>query len=156
MTTRFQTFVFVCCIFAFALARPTLAQGCFAYTAQTRTISVAIGGTKSADLRIDYYEELAKEAETKDVIACEAWINVPLSAFPTVRLATRPGDVAAAIRHVASEWDVRECRVRVWRENDVEEEPLSSEEQCIAGDFRFESGSWWPSSSEQSCDELES
>jgi hypothetical protein len=154
MKNRRQTFALTCSVLALGLARPAIASGCFEYTGKSETVSVSIAGAKSADMRIVYYEALAREMEEAGKIACEARISVPLSAFPTLRLATRPGELAATIRYIAADWEARECRISVWRENDIAEEPIPEDEQCIAGDFRYEGGAWWPSSAERSCDEL--
>jgi hypothetical protein len=127
---------------------PTLAQGCFTVSGQTESISIDLGGGKSSEVEVLYYEDLA---DGEDEIACQAWVAVPLSAFPTWRLATRPSDVAPAIRDLASRWGARECVVVVRLLNDTGED-VAKRDECVAGRFRFEGRDWWASSSEGPCE----
>jgi hypothetical protein len=153
MKNRFVTLPAFSAILAMSPATPAPAQGCFVSVGRSETVSVDIGAGQSAEMTIHVYEDRAG-LESVDEIPCEAWITVPLSAFPTVRLATRPLDVAPVIRHLARESKVRECRVHVWRHDDLDAD-LPDDEECIAGDFRFENGDWWASGSERSCDEID-
>jgi len=151
MTFRFPVLPLVFFAWTLQSTAPALAQGCFVASGKTETLSVALAGDTSAELQVSYYEELA---EIEDEIICQAWISVPLSAFPTWRLATRPADVAPLIRDVADRWGARECAIAVWLQNDTGDD-LAEGDECMAGLFRYESGDWWASSAEWRCDAME-
>ena len=133
------------------LALPAAASGCFSYAGPSETIAVSLGGRMSAEMTITYSEDLEK---VEGEVACEAYLTVPLSAFPTWRVATRPADVAPAIRDVASRWGARECRVIVGLHNDTGEK-LPAGDDCFWGLFRFEGRDSWASSSERRCVDME-
>ena len=81
---------------------------------------------------------------------CSAMITVPLSAYPSVRLAARPADMADAIREKLDDWNVSKCSVTVWIDNDTGDE-LASEDTCLREEFRYDGDSVWSAGSETSC-----
>jgi hypothetical protein len=152
MTTSFRLLSLALSLCLLYLATPAAAFGCFSYVGESETIAVSLGGRMSAEMVVEYYETLE---ETEGQFACEAYVQVPLSAFPTWRLATRPADLAPAIRDLASRWGARECKVSVWLRNDTGED-LPPGDECIAGLFRYEGRDWWASSGERRCADFES
>jgi len=131
-----------------SLAAAQLATSCFLMIpTETKTLSINLTPSLSKKLEMAQYR-FSDESGVDPT--CNAWISVPLSAFPSVRLASRPGDFAPAIRETMKEWGVAECEIAVWLENDTGDQ-LSEQETCISGSFRYEGGRIWPSSSEGSC-----
>jgi len=149
MTARSSLLPLLASACLFHTAGSALAQGCISFAGESESISIGLGGGESAEVEVFYHEGLA---ESEDGIACEAWVAVPLSAFPTWRLATRPSQVAPAIRDLASRWGARECRVVVVLHNDTGED-VAEREECVTARFRYEDRDWWASSSEVPCDE---
>lgn len=123
------------------------AAGCFEAPGRSLTVSVSLSAGDTTGLRISYWD--GNEA-TGQKATCTALASVKLSTFPTARVATRPGDVAAAVREVADLWEVSECQVTVVFENDTKED-LAAHEMCWTGLFRFDKGDFWSSSSESTC-----
>jgi hypothetical protein len=134
-------------VFTMASTPLSAALGCFASPDKSETVSVSIAPGTSAELRISYWE--GNESTGQEAF-CTSVIHVKLSGFPTSRVATRPGDVAAAVRDVADLWKVSECQVTVVFENDTSEE-LAEHETCVTGLFRYDKGDYWSSSSEDYC-----
>jgi hypothetical protein len=111
------------------------------------TIPIELTSTQKIELRVSSYEIEGGSGRQKNCIAA---ISVPLSAYPSVRLVSRPGDFASDIREILAEWQVSECDVVVWVENDTGDE-LSEEEACMIEKFRYDGDSVWSSSSEKPC-----
>jgi hypothetical protein len=131
---------------AFAAASVAEAQGCFVVEGESRSISIATG-SDHAEVSIRTY---AEDAMGEGMPSCIVSTSVKLSSFPTSRLATRPREIAEAIRDAAAELKTRECRIVVWYTNDTGEE-RDRNERCRTETFRFDRDSYWSSSRETSC-----
>lgn len=86
--------------------------------------------------------------------ACSAWVSVPLSAFPSSRLATRPADVARSLRDVVEKMGATECTIMVVHENDTQDE-IAEHELCLSETFRFGERRVWSTGPESFCWEPE-
>ncbi len=82
--------------------------------------------------------------------SCSAWIEIPLSKFPTSRLATRPADIARSMRDVMKKLGARECEVEAYYENDTGEE-IPKHELCLRETFEFGERKHWSKSREAYC-----
>lgn len=82
--------------------------------------------------------------------SCSAWVSVPLSAFPSTRLATRPADVARSLRDAVEKMGASECEISVMFDNDTGEE-IADHELCLTETFRFGERRIWSSSPETFC-----
>lgn len=122
------------------------AQGCIVFEGENRQISVSASGV-SIDVSVYHYK--SRDA-SEDTPSCSATAFVKLSSFPSSRLATRPSQIAAALREAVEEFGTNECVVRVYYENDTEEE-FAEHEQCLMETFKFDRGAYWSSSSEGHC-----
>ena len=136
-------------------AAPTAIADCIILEAadKSQTIAIEVAPGVSAEATVEYYDRSAGIADLVDAAeapACRATLDVTLSSFPSSRLATRPGDVARAIRDIAKEWGARECVITVWYQNDTNEE-MADYEQCVTGTFGFDGRSSWSTSSERNC-----
>ncbi len=142
---------------------PTPARGC-PYVEPTAQIAIDLGGGQIAMLRIfvESPEEVAwrtSQAESARMSQdpapnCAATIDVPLSAFPTSRLASRPADMARSIHETLKALDVRTCEVSVFYENDTNEE-IAQHELCLSETFAFGARKYWSLSHETYCWEPE-
>lgn len=126
------------------LAAPRTSEACpvpwdledtiFLEIAPGRNVEVSIGGMTRAD----------------EGPSCAAWASVPLSAFPSTRLATRPADVARSLRDAVEKMGATECVVSVLLENDTGEE-IADHELCLTETFRFGERRVWSSGAEAFC-----
>jgi hypothetical protein len=118
---------------------------------KSHEIPSELSSTRTTPLRLGAYEiqgEYGKE------MRCSAAISVPLSVYPSVRLVARPTDFASHIREQVAEWDLSECSVIVWIENDTGEE-LTNAESCLVETFRYDGDSVWSAGRESTCEEAE-
>lgn len=130
----------------------------------TAQIAIDFGGGRVSMLRlyVESPEEVAwRMRETEDVRMsqdpaprCSASIRIPLSAFPTSRLATRPADVARAMHESVKAQGVQRCEVAVYYENDTDE-AIPEHELCLIEPFAFGDRDHWSLSRETSCWEPE-
>ena len=139
--------------FAFAMLGLALAippqcgASCIVYEA-VEMISIEIAPGKSALLDIYAY------ASSGESGGCSAAIQIPLSSFPTSRLATRPADIARSMRDIVKKIGAKECEVQVYYENDTGEE-IAEHELCLTETFEFGDRKHWSKSSEAYCWEPE-
>lgn len=110
-------------------ATPSTAQGCLVSVPDA---SISIELAPGASALVEIY--LARDEN--GVTFCGAEVGVPLSAFPTARLALRPADVARSLHDFARTSGARECRILVMYENDTGE-ALAEHELCLIEVFRF-------------------
>jgi len=127
---------------------PTARASCFVEVEPDQTIAIELVPGTSALLQV------FKTPDADDGSGCHAWIEVPLSIFPSSRLATRPADVARSMHDVARAIGIEECDVAVYYENDTDEE-MTEQELCIDETFRFGERKHWSVSSEGPCWEAE-
>ena len=111
------------------------------------TIKVSISPTQTQPLYV-HYSKIQEPTGTETF--CSASISVPLSAYPSLRLAARPADFASHIREQLDEWKVSKCSVVVWLNNDTGDD-LLEEESCLSEEFRYDGDSVWSVSSETLC-----
>jgi hypothetical protein len=112
-----------------------------------QTLSVTMSSGVEAEVFVEFYKAWSDE---EDAGACIATANIPLSRFPTARVAARPSQLAAALREIADEWGVEECSIWITYENDTGDE-LADHELCVTGSFAYDKGDYWSSSSETNC-----
>lgn len=126
----------------------------------TEQISIDLGRGQAALLEI-YAEEIengnremsSSEIQQTNITPsrrCTAWIEIPLSIFPSSRLATRPADIARSMRDVMKKLAVHECRVEVIYLNDTTDE-IPEHELCFVETFAFGERKHWSTSSESPC-----
>ena len=127
-----------------AVAAPSSSSGCFSSPDESQALSLEITPGKSQEVYTAYYKEEGGEG------SCSASIQVSLSSFPSSRLATRPKDVAIAVREVIDSWEIDNCTIRVWYNNDTGEE-FAEHELCLTEDFKFDNGAYWSASVERYC-----
>ncbi len=126
-------------------ALPARGQGCFSYpVGASETIAIELALGRTAMLEVELLTDAMGDS------SCSAWIEVPLSSFPTSRLATRPADIARSMRDVVKKLGVKECDVFVRFENDTQEE-LADHELCLHERFEFGARKHWSLSSEGYC-----
>lgn len=113
----------------------------------SRELSIEIAPDLKPQIYTAYYKDYSAEPGPG---RCSAWIEIPLSGFPSSRLATRPADVAGLLTEVVAEWGVENCSVHVQYANDTAEE-FAEHELCLIEDFRFDEDAYWSSSSERYC-----
>lgn len=99
-----------------------------------RNVEVSIGG-------------MTRDGESP---ACSAWVSVPLSAFPSARLATRPADVARSLRDAVAKMGATECTVMVVLDNDTQDD-FAEHELCLEETFRFGERRVWSTGPESFC-----
>jgi len=128
---------------ASAAAAPS-SSGCWSSPDKSQELSLQIAPGVSQRVFTSYYEQEGEKG------SCVASIQVSLSQFPSSRLATRPKDVAIAIREVIDSWEIENCTVSVWYDNDTGEE-FAEHELCLTEDFNFDSGAFWSASAERYC-----
>jgi len=125
-----------------------VAESClYIIPSKQTTIPVRLSADQQTEIQVTYVEA---DNDLRLEESCSAWVEVPLSAFPTARLASRPFDFAPAIRETMEEWSVDECEIRVWFMDDVGDE-MTQAESCVIESFEFEKGRYWSTSSEESC-----
>lgn len=112
------------------------------------SISLEIAPGRNAEVRI------GGMTRADEGPACSAWVSVPLSVFPSTRLATRPADVARSLRDVVEKMGASECTIFVMHENDTQEE-LAEHELCLNETFRFGERRVWSTGPESFCWEPE-
>ena len=108
------------------------------------TISLEIAPGRNIDVEIGGMTK--KDGDP----SCSASAFVPLSAFPTSRLALRPVDIVQSLRDVVEKIGAKECSVRVYFDNDTGEE-LAAHELCLTETFRFGERKAWSISREPFC-----
>ncbi|MBY0401421.1 hypothetical protein K2X89_14070 [Myxococcota bacterium] len=129
----------------FELSAPETSGACFevAYDLE-EAISIEIAPGRSVEVTI------GGMTRAGDGPACSAWVAVPLSAFPSTRLATRPADVARSLRDVVEKMGATECTIMVTHQNDTHEE-IAEHELCLSETFRFGERRVWSSGPESFC-----
>lgn len=148
---------------------PTPSKGCPVFE-PTERISIDLGRGQAALLEI-YAEKIEigdaadreVESMSREMISgeirqtnilpsrrCTAWIQIPLSIFPSSRLATRPADIARSMRDVMKKLAVQECRVGVAYLNDTND-AIPEHELCFVETFAFGERKHWSTSSESPC-----
>jgi len=127
------------------LAVPEAGSACIdvAYDVE-ESISLEIAPGRNAEVKIG---GMSRAAEGP---SCSAWVSVPLSAFPSTRLATRPADVARSLRDAVEKMGATECEVSVLFDNDTGEE-IAEHELCLTETFRFGERRVWSSGPEAFC-----
>lgn len=124
------------------------ANGCFELeNYRQNEIMIPFSSTLSFPLNLVTY---SYDNSPSSEIHCSASITVPLSAFPTSRVASRPADFTSHMRDTVREWGLNKCHVFVTYENDVED-ALTQEESCLVELFRFQGDSVWSGGSEKYC-----
>jgi hypothetical protein len=136
------TLIFVATLVIGAPAQPS--AGCFVSPDKSQELSLQIAPGEKRAIYTAYYKQEGGEG------SCSATIQVSLSSFPSSRLATRPKDVAVAVREVLDLWEIDNCTVQVWYDNDTGEE-FAEHELCLSEDFRFDNGAYWSASAERYC-----
>jgi hypothetical protein len=139
-------FLFASSIALLTAAPPALADS-IVFENQHKMLTIPLSPTKAAPLHLSYYEFNGESGTER---TCEATISVPLSLYPSARLAARPADFASEIREVLDAWGASKCSVQVWLQNDTDDD-LSEEESCLSEDFRYDGDSVWSVSSESFC-----
>lgn len=135
---------------ALLMAPPARGQGCsFSEVGVSETIAIELAMGKTAMLQVHLSADALGET------SCTAWITVPLSSFPTSRLAARPSDIARSMRDVVKKLGAKECAVMVEYENDTGEE-LAEHELCLMETFGFGRGTLWSKAREGYCWEPDS
>ncbi len=130
------------------LMSPHSAASCFdIFDGKENSIPIALSPHKTTPIYISSWK-MSAESGTK--VQCSATITVPVSAFPSARLVPRPADFASYIRETLKEWDVNECQITVWLNNDTGAE-FEPEELCLIESFRYDGDSVWSASSEEYC-----
>ncbi len=129
----------------------------------TDEISIAFGGGHAASLRL-YVDDREGAAAMSTAFSdptsamatrrCQASIAIPLSAFPTSRLATRPADIARSMRDLVKEHGIEACEIVVLYENDTNE-AIAEHELCLRETFAFGERKHWSIASERTCWEPE-
>lgn len=124
-------------------ATPSTAQGCIV-SVPDESISIELApGTNAL---VELYLASGENGET----FCGAEVGVPLSAFPTARLALRPADVARSLHDFARASGARQCQIVVMYENDTGE-ALAEHELCLIEVFRFGERRHWSVEPETTC-----
>jgi hypothetical protein len=136
--------VFACAVTLASVAAPPSSSGCFSSPDKSQELSLQIAPGVSHEVYAAYYAEEGGKG------SCSASIQVSLSAFPSSRLATRPKDVAIAIRELIDVWEIENCTIQVWYDNDTGEE-FAEYELCLTEDFNFDAGAFWSASAERYC-----
>lgn len=154
------------------LAVPPPSTGCPFYIPPTELISIEItpgyaalleiwleksseaSSDVNASMSTDAGTDMGTDTSTKSGSSCMAWVYVPLSKFPSSRLATRPVDVARSMRDVMQKLGGGECAVAVYYENDTGE-AIPNHELCVSETFEFGARKHWSKSSEEFCWEPE-
>lgn len=127
---------------------PAAANSCMGPAPEeSRAISVTTSPGKQTNVSVNVYPKGSFDAEYP---RCVAYYEIELSAFPTSRLASRPHDIAPALRETAEELGVDECQITVHFLDDKGDE-LEPHETCITGTFKYDKGDFWSSSSEDFC-----
>lgn len=128
------------------------AFSCFMIMAdEEELIPVALPGGKKANLSVRYFQpQFGPRFESAVDGRCEASIALPLSAYPTWRVADGPSAFAARIGEHVRRWRLESCSVTVWLENDTGEE-VTFAEGCTTGIFRFDGAGPILQGPEQSC-----
>lgn len=147
-------------LMSLGLAVPPSSAGCFDYLPPTELISIEVTPGYAALLEIwvetssestsDGTADMTIDTTTATGARCTASIEVPLSKFPSSRLATRPVDVARSMRDVMQKLGGGICEIAVIYENDTGEE-TPSHELCVAETFEFGARKHWSMSSETFC-----
>jgi hypothetical protein len=149
-------------LMSLGLAAPPPSTGCPVFISPTELISIEIAPGYAALLEVfvetsseqsaDTSADMTMDSDTSadSAARCMAWINVPLSKFPSSRLATRPVDIARSMRDVMQKLGGRECEVVVLYENDTDEE-IPEHELCVSEIFEFGARTHWSKSSEAYC-----
>ena len=114
------------------LGWPSLGESCMVAPDESAELSIQIAPGLSRPVYAELYENAQEDT-------CRAYFSVPLSAFPTSRLATRPADVARVLHELARKWETNRCVVRVHHENDTEER-FAPHELCLVETFAFDGG----------------
>ena len=126
----------------------------------TDEISIAFGGGRASSLRLYVYDSeitgdgtSAPMSDPMSAMAtrrCHASIAIPLSAFPTSRLATRPVDIARSMRDLVKKHGIEACEIAVLYENDTNEE-IAEHELCLRETFAFGGRKHWSIARERTC-----
>ena len=114
---------------------------------KSQTLSVTMSSGVEAEVFVEYFKGWS---DVENSGACMASTTIPLSRFPTARVAARPSQLAAALREIADEWGVKECSIWISYENDTGDD-LADHELCVTGSFAYDKGDYWSSSSERNC-----
>lgn len=138
---------------------PTADASCFVES-PTDEISIAFGGGHAASLRLFVYDRESAangmSVRTSDPMSamasrrCQASIAIPLSAFPTSRLATRPVDIARSMQDLVEKHGIEACEIAVLYENDTNEE-IAEHELCLRETFAFGERKHWSIARERTC-----
>ena len=146
-----------------ALTSSSSAVAC-PYIEPTTEIAVDLGGGRVSMLRIYVetpdetawrLEQTEDEPMSRDPSpGCSASLWIPLSTFPTSRVATRPAEVARSMHETMKTLGVSTCEVAVGYENDTAEE-IAEHELCLRETFAFGNRKHWSVSSESFCWEPE-
>ena len=158
-TVASRTAAAVLALLGLGIVLPSPGHGC-PYVEPTERIAIDLGAGQSAMLEIyvvtppdaDPGMSLADGPLVRDASTsrCTASIDVPLSAFPTSRIAYRPVDVARSMQDVLKKLDVGSCDIAVFYDNDTDEE-IPEHELCLQETFAFGERKHWSISSESFC-----
>lgn len=142
---------------------PNVAFGC-PYTPPTDEVAIALGAGRAASLRLYVVDPedadpglstpSAAPMTRIETRRCFAMIDMPLSAFPTSRLAMRPADVARSMRDLVEKHGIGTCEIAVFYENDTNEE-IAEHELCLQETFAFGERKHWSLAREAFCWEPE-
>ncbi len=146
-------FAAACAAIIFAVAGIVLAPqaiACFSIPPDKSVeVKFPLGAGVEAAVQISFFEK----NDPKDLNAkgtCSANAYLPLSAFPSTSNRYGINEIASAIREQVDAWELSECYVTLYFENDTNVD-LAEHELCTQGTFAFEEGSFWSSESESYC-----
>lgn len=112
-------------------------------------VSLSLAPGVDAAIQLSFFEnEGAGDAKSKPT--CDANAFLPLSAFPSTSNRFDTSDIAAAIRGQVDAWELSECFITLYYENDTKVD-LARHELCVQSTFAFEKGSFWSTDSESYC-----
>lgn len=112
-------------------------------------IKLSLAPGVDAAVQVSLYE--MKDAESSNLKSiCYASAYFPLSAFPSTSNRYGTHDIAAAVREQVDAWELNECEITLYYENDTKVD-LAEHELCVQGTFAFEKGNFWSTDSESYC-----
>lgn len=129
-------------------APPTIGCG-FSPPDESAEITLPLGGGVNQTIQLSLYKtKMPDSSKTKST--CFAYAEIPLSAFPSTSNRFGTSELASAIREQVDIWEVEECSVTLFYDNDTRVE-LAEHELCISGRYGFEKGGFWSSDRESFC-----
>lgn len=131
-----------------AIAPLSIACG-FSAPDQSTEVQMPLGPGIEAAIQVSIYE-MKTEENPNAKSDCYAYVSMPLSAFPSTSNRYGTSEAASAIREKLDAWELGECSITVYYENDTGVD-FAGHELCVQGEFGFEKGSFWSTESESFC-----